>query len=201
MSKITLEGGIQIRTFAPPREFNPLTANTSDLERYGFPLRPDDPRHMERYRSVYEQLKHKYHYVKPIFRVNTDKRHGRLVPQPEGATETSTNWSGGVVYAPSGQSFKWVQGDWVVPNVDPPTENQWYYCASWIGIDGAGSNDVCQAGVECDVYRSGTSVARNTYPWWEWYDDVNKWSEVQITNFAINPGIGLSPCVRGRKML
>ena len=38
--------------------------------------------------------------------------------------------------------------------------NQWYYCASWIGLDGDGSGDVFQAGVECEVYRSGSSITR-----------------------------------------
>jgi hypothetical protein len=77
-----------------------------------------------------------------------------------------------------------VEGDWTVPNVDAPTENQWYYCASWIGIDGDGSDDVFQAGVETEVYRSGTTIARNCYAWWEWFPE----GEVQITNLEVNPG-------------
>jgi len=72
----------------------------------------------------------------------------------------------------------------VVPNVDAPTQNQWFYSSNWIGIDGDGSPDVCQAGVECEAYRSGSSISRNIYPWWEWFP----LSEVQITNLAINPG-------------
>ncbi len=72
----------------------------------------------------------------------------------------------------------------MVPDVGAPTQNQWYYCASWIGIDGDGSPDVCQAGVECEVYQSGASVTRNIYPWWEWYPNP----EVAITNFPVNPG-------------
>lgn len=39
----------------------------------------------------------------------------------------------------------------------------WYYCANWIGIDGDGSGDVCQMGIECNVYRSGTCSTRTTY--------------------------------------
>jgi Peptidase A4 family len=119
-----------------------------------------------------QQLKSKFHYIPPTFRMNSDKVHGprsRTSVAAAAGTETSGNWSGAVVYAPAGDSFKWVEGDWVVPNVGAPMENQWYYCASWIGIDGDGSGDVCQAGVECEVYRSGTSVTRNIYPWWEWY--------------------------------
>jgi hypothetical protein len=133
---------------------------------------------------VWRQLKDKYHYIEPTFRVNPDKIHGPRKRQAKEGTETSGNWSGGVVYAPAGQSFKWIEGDWIVPNVDAPTAGQWYYSASWIGIDGDGSGDVFQAGVECEVYRNGTSLTTNIYPWWEWYPTA----EIQITNLAIRPG-------------
>jgi hypothetical protein len=43
---------------------------------------------------------------------------------------------------------------------------------------------VCQIGFECEVYRSGSSVVRNVYPWWEWFPE----SEVAITNFSASPG-------------
>jgi len=88
------------------------------------------------------------------------------------------------VFAPSGESFRWIQGDWVIPNVDAPTEDRWYYCASWIGIDGDGSGDVCQIGIETAAYRSGNSIVTSIYPWWEWYP----LAEVAITNFPVGPG-------------
>jgi Peptidase A4 family len=183
MPEITLEGGLRITTFAPPPAgFDPLTAGPADLARYGFPARPDDPHHLARYRSVFGQLRHKFKYVVPTFRVNTDRRHGPRARQTGAGTETSTNWSGGVVYAPSGTSFNWVEGDWVVPDIDGPTANQEYYCASWIGIDGDGSGDVCQVGVGSQVYGFGGS--KSFYPWWEWFPNY----EVQITNLAIGPG-------------
>jgi hypothetical protein len=185
MPVITLDGGFKIRTFAsPPSGFDPLTASRAELESHGFPPRPDDPHHLERYRRVFGQLKHKFHYVQPTFRVNTDRRHSPRIRRAEEGTETSTNWSGGVVFAPSGQSFRWVEGDWVVPDIDAPTQDQWYYCASWIGLDGDGSNDVCQAGVGSQVYQNGTSISKTFYPWWEWYPNF----EVQITNLPISPG-------------
>jgi len=155
MAEITLEGGIKIRTFRPPRNFDPLTARAADVVAHGFPERPEDAHHLDRYRRVLGQLKDKFHYIEPTFRINTEKRHGPRQRLPAAGTETSSNWSGAVVFAPAGQSFKWIEGDWVVPNVDPPTQNQWYYCSNWIGIDGDGSGDVCQAGFECDVFRSG----------------------------------------------
>ena len=184
MKKITLENGVTVTTFAPPEGFDPLTASQLELARYGFPARPEDPHHLARYRRVLGGLKDKFHYVQPTFRFNADKVHGPRKRKASDPTETSGNWSGAVVYAPAGQSFKWVEGDWVIPNVDAPTQNQWYYCSSWIGIDGDSSNDVCQAGVECEVYQNGASTSRNVYPWWEWYPA----GEVQITNLAVSPG-------------
>ncbi len=106
MSEIRLESGFKIRAFAPPNNFDPLTASDDALERNGFPPRPDDPRLLKRYRDTFSQLKNKFHYVPPMFRANTDRRHGVRLPKLEAGTETSPNWSGGVVYAPSGQSFK-----------------------------------------------------------------------------------------------
>jgi hypothetical protein len=121
MPLITLDQGIKITTFQPPPGFNPLTASPEDVVKNGFPTRPEDPHHLERYKHVFRQLNGKFHYVEPTFRVNSERRHGPRMRRPQDGTETSTNWSGGVVYAPSGQSFKWVEGDWVVPNVDAKT--------------------------------------------------------------------------------
>lgn len=181
MTDITLEGGIKITTFKPPVGFDPLTASAADVVKNGFPERPRDPHHLERYRRVFGQLKNKFHYVEPTFRVNTDKFHSPRKRLPGAGTETSTNWSGGVVSALTGQSFRWVEGDWVVPAVSAPTQDSWCYAATWIGIDGDGSGDVCQAGVECQVYGGGSP---SYYPWWEWFPNA----EVEITNFAVSPG-------------
>jgi Peptidase A4 family len=79
----------------------------------------------------------------------------------------------------------------MIPNVNAPTENQEYYSAIWIGIDGDGfpqSPDVCQVGVDCDVSRSGRSISRSFYPWWEWYQESADTGEIQITNVPVGPG-------------
>jgi len=194
MKKIQLEGGLTVRTFVPPPEgFDPFTASSMDLERAGFPPLPADPHHLERYKRVFSHIKHKLIYVEPTFRVNHDRFHGPRKRQPTEGPETSPNWSGGVVYAPAGQSFKWVGGDWVVPDVNAPTQGQWYYCASWIGIDGDGSDDVFQAGVSCDVCRNVSQIMLNIYPWWEWWPGP----EVQITNttFGVSTGDMISMLV------
>lgn len=182
---ITLPGGLEVTTYdGPPRGFDPLTADSADLQKFGFPPRQKDPRLQARYEHVLKRLKGKLNYIPATMRVNDEVFHGPRTRVSSAGTETSGNWSGGVVYAPPGESFFCVEGDWVVPDIDAPTENQWYYCANWIGLDGDGSGDVCQAGVESAVYRSGTSVTREFYVWWEWYP----LPEVQITNFTASPG-------------
>jgi len=199
MKHIELSHGIKITTFdQPPAGFNPLTAQPSELTRYGFPAMSPDAHHQQRYQKVMKQLSPKFNYVQPTFEVHEDRFHKPL-NKPNGrsnqssgirtgetseGTETDTNWAGGVVYAPAGDSFKWVEGDWVVPNVGAPAQNQWFYSASWIGIDGDQSNDVCQAGVECEVFQSGSAISRNIYTWWEWYP----LPEVKLTNFPASPG-------------
>ena len=184
MKTYSLDNGVKVHTFAPAHNFDPLTATSAELAKNGFPVVPDEPRYRQRFKKVFTQMKGKFHYVEPTFRVNAEQTHGPRSKRHANSLETSTNWSGSVVYAPAGDSFKWLQGDWVVPDVDAPTQNQWYYCASWIGIDGDGSGDVFQAGVESEVYVSGSSVTRNIYPWWEWYPTP----EIQITNLPMNPG-------------
>jgi hypothetical protein len=179
-----IQGG-KITTYEPSSGFDPLKATLADLESNGFPPRPSDPKLLERYQRFFTRMKGKFQYIVPTFRVDpTKSTHTNKGAKMGAGTETYDNWSGGVVYAPSGQSFKWVQGDWVVPNVYPPAQNKWYYCANWIGLDGDGSGDVCQAGMICSVFQSGTSITRSIYPWHEWYPQ----SWVEITNLAINPG-------------
>ncbi len=181
---LTLEGDIKVVTHSPSLHFDPLTASAAELVANGFPAVPNDPRHRERFAQVWGRLKDKFHYVEPTFRVERDRTHGPRQRRPTEGTQTSSNWSGGVVNPPAGQAFQWIEGDWVIPAVDAPTQNEWYYCATWIGIDGDGSGDVFQAGVESDVYANGSSITLNYYPWWEWYPGPS----VAITNFPVSPG-------------
>jgi len=180
MKTIKLEDGSEVTTQAPAPNFNPLTASAAELVANGYPAISDEPHHRERFARLYGKLKHRLHYVEPKFKVNADRKHGPRHPVRAG-TQTSGNWSGGVITAPAGQTFKTVQGDWVVPDVAAPTKGQAYYCATWVGIDGDGSPDVFQAGVETEVAATG---AKTIYPWWEWYPTA----EVQITNLPFSTG-------------
>lgn len=209
MKKMQLEHGVNVITFeVPPVGFDISKASNDDLKRFGFPYDVTDPAQQQRYDLIRQKLQGRFHYVTPTFQVNADRFHGPRkaadgsTPVASGTAagtssgaETSNNWSGGVLHAPAGQSYKWVQGDWVVPNVGAPTQGKWYYSSSWIGLDGDGSGDVCQAGVECEVFQSGSTVTRSIYPWFEWYP----LPETKITNLAINPGdmITMTLCTAG----
>ena len=183
MSTTKFPSGLEISTFEPPPPgFDPLKASDAELLKHGFPRRPtEDPRAMERYEAVLRHLQGKFHYIVPTFRRRDDVRHR---PLERSGTEVYANWSGAVQHSPAGQAFRWVQGDWTIPNVYPPTQNEWYYCSNWIGIDGDGSGDVCQAGIECEVYQSGPSIIRNIYAWWEWFPEY----EIPIPNFPVEAG-------------
>ena len=188
---LALEDGVKVVTHAPSPNFNPLTASTAELVANGFPAIPDDPRHRERFAQVWGRVKNKFHYIEPRFRIEPQKVHGPRKGAPKKtteATQTSGNWSGAVVYAPAGQSFQWLEGDWVIPAVSAPQQNESYICGIWIGIDGdgsgAGANEVFQSGIGAEVYASGSSVTTTYYPWWEWFPA----SPVTITNFPVNPG-------------
>jgi len=184
MSTTKFASGFEVSTFEPPPAgFDPLKAADDDLIKHGFPRRPtEDPRAMRRYDDVLRRMQGKFQYITPTIRRRDDVRHrplGRIA-----GTETFDNWSGAVQHAPEGRAFRWVQGDWTIPNVYPPTQGQWYYCSNWIGIDGDGSGDVCQAGIECEVFQLGPFTIRNIYAWSEWFPE----SEVQVTNFPVDAG-------------
>jgi hypothetical protein len=177
MAVITLEDNVRIMTFRPPIDFDPLTASAAELERNGFPARPDDPRLLERFQRVFARLKGRFHYVEPTFRIIHDRSHGPW---------TGDNWSGGVVKAPTGQSFTGMLGAWLAPKPYPATATaEWYVCANWIGLDGDGSGDVCQAGVECQVYGTRSVwFAGSAYHWHQWYPGP----AVTVTNVPVNFG-------------
>jgi Peptidase A4 family len=180
-----LPNGVEVTTYdGPPRGFDSLNADSADLQKFGLPPRQDDPELQAKYDRFLNRVQGKFNYIPATFRTNSEVFHGPRQRVTSAATETSANWSGAVVFAPAGTSYQWILGEWVVPDVDAPTENQWYYCASWVGIDGDGSGDVCQAGIGSQVYRSGTAVTRDFYVWWEWYP----LPEVQITSLPIGPG-------------
>jgi hypothetical protein len=211
MARITLDGGVKVRTFPPPpRHFDPITAGPAELLKHGFPARPHRPQHLERYQRMFGQMKDRFQYIEPSFRVNPHRRHGTAAARHAGGTvavappmvgtgnEISSIWSGALVFPAPGQSFRWIVGEWTVPNVSAPADGQTYYCATWIGIDGdasVASQDLCQAGINLDVTHSGSNITRNCTAWCEWFPGP----ELEIPNFPVTFGdtVAITVCTAG----
>jgi hypothetical protein len=214
MARITLDRGVKVRTFTPPhRGFDPITSSPADLLKHGFPARPDHPQQLARYKRVLGGvMKDTFRYIEPTFRINSNRRHGppasrnfvgpvRVSPQVTGTgNQFSSIWSGGLVFPPPGQSFRWITGEWTIPNVSAPVaDNQTYYCAIWVGIDGdisVASQDLCQAGINLDVTQHGNNITRNCSAWCEWFPGP----EIGIPNFPVTFGdtVVVTICTSGR---
>jgi hypothetical protein len=185
MTEITLKDGFKIGTFPrPPAGFDPLAAAPAELEHYGFPPRRGDRRSLERYRRVWGRIKNKYQYIEPTFEID-----GNRPPRSRKPTfsQDNLNWSGGIVLAPTDQSFCGVSSEWVVPNIYPPLESQGYWIGSWIGLDGytgAGANVLLQAGVGQEVYYDGNTLHYDINVWWEWIPG----NQVPIAGVPVSPG-------------
>ncbi len=117
-------------------------------------------------------------------------------PPPPPTSDTSSNWSGVITFAAYNDPIKQVTGQWVVPDMAfPPDEQvyQVYVAANWIGIDGwqlPGSppiTDLVQAGTtHVRQFNPGFQglIADATYLWFEWVPS----GPVSITNVPVSPG-------------
>jgi Peptidase A4 family len=195
METITLNEKVKVRTFTPPPTgFNPLTASVAELAKYGVPELPENAPQQELYKRLFNTTKGGLHYVEPTFQITPNKRPARAmspIVKKSAGNDDHPEWSGGLVYAPTGMSFHWATGEWVVPNVSPPEGDGDYYAASWVGLDGDGitSFSVMQAGVECDVSRqNGKPTQPTIFPWWEWFSYSGDTGQVRISGLNVSAG-------------
>jgi hypothetical protein len=135
--------------------------------------------------------------ITPVLR-QTNIAHGPLqkkgtsVPLTNEAnnivTTTSSNWSGfSVVNSQNPFKVEGIIGEFVVPTAHQAfgaCTGGWDYSSLWVGIDGNGSNDVFQAGVEVDAYCSGGTTQSNYSAWIEWYPNY----ATEVSSPFVNPG-------------
>src|SRR5262245_13338266 len=174
----------------PPASFNPLTATAAELDRYGFPPRPSrelGPDVAARWESrVMSQTR----IIPQLLQTTTVHSPAKSFKQTRTTDNliegTSENWSGYVIVDKSNPFLKpgsQVEAQWVVPKPVSGcgSGSETYSSANWVGIDGAFSNDVLQAGTETDLNcKSGPTY----YAWIEWFPN----SEIRITNLTVSPG-------------
>jgi len=174
-----------------PRGFNPLTASSAELDKYGLPPRPDpqaNPRAFSQWTKAMQALQYRAADVKalPFSSANL-----KMANQPSAAAISaaptqyySYNWSGvantnNVKSWNNVSSFNYVQSTFNVPVAQPPfgackngitgSKNvPGFYEASWNGIDGFSNGDVLQGGSLS--YADCGGRADNVYIGWvEWY--------------------------------
>ncbi len=174
---------------APPPGFDPRKANLSDLMKYGIPARPD-PARFPKGAAIWDRILSRTHQIiVPALRIRPEVKKSLYQPPSSGkATNTSGNWSGGVLLG--GGPFDFVYGEWTVPGVSPPGwpnssqgDGDWWSVA-WVGIDGWNSGDVLQAGTGQHASLKNWVLTTEYFAWFEWYP--NSW--IEITNFPIRPG-------------
>ena len=178
-----------IRLFTdPPSGFDPLTAQPRELLAYGYPTRPDPDQYPELHALWVRRAGRRYTRIQPEFS-RSDLAFGpihghRPATDPGVDYDTSTNWAGSVVNAPSSTMCTWVQGQWTVPDTAVPPGRDpagSYYAGAWVGIDGWDkSTDVLQAGTVSYVY-GGT---KETLAWMEWFPA----HAVNLVNFPVSAG-------------
>jgi hypothetical protein len=180
-----------IRTIAaPPEGFDARTATDADLAYYGYPPRPND--NSGDYASWAKAMAASQERIVPVL-VQTNIYHGpaQKIPSPAANLLASLNWSG-VLHTNSTKSYGKSSYDFVYSDVTVPTAQQakgkctgsWDYGSAWVGIDGDGSNDVLQDGIEFDAYCDKGKKASFYSAWFEWFP----LSEVRIGNMPIAAG-------------
>jgi hypothetical protein len=181
---------------APPAGFNPLTASPAARAQYAIPPMPDPrvaPGAYDRWQKAVAGPAKRA--VAPVLTQTNifngpAKKVGPSVPSGTAnnvITATSSNWSGGSVINSSNPfTLEAIIGEFVVPTAHQAfgscTEED--YSSQWPGIDGNGSGDVLQAGIEVDALCSGGTTTGFYSAWIEWFP----FDEVRVSSPAIRPG-------------
>ena len=197
-----------IHTFsAPPANFNPLTASEEALATYGFPPRPDkitDASGFAKWNKAMStptkrwsgELKTRHFQNMPM---KEAKAPAGVQLNPSvghtASTGLSFNWSGIVntnkltKYNPN-SSFYYIFSEFNVPvaqqafngNGGNICDGGWDIASIWNGIDGFGSADVLQGGVDSAMYCNGKTKQPFYETWIEWFPAGS------VYEYAVNPG-------------
>ena len=193
-------------TDAPPAGFDPITASDADLDLYKLPPRPNQNTEPKAYASWVKAMQHSKARIVPKLEQTTifhgpanvvknakpSAEQGMSAPNGQLSNVSySSNWSGYVDFSGAtsygSTSFYYLVNTMVVPVAQQAfgaCTGGWDWGSEWNGIDGWGSPDVLQAGVEFDAYCSGATRASYYSAWYEWYP----YGEVRISGFPVTAG-------------
>ena len=191
---------------APPAGFDPIAASDEELQYHGFAPRPNQTTEPKAYAIWVKAMQHSKTRMMPTLE-QTTIFHGPAKPQKlanptavesnaalsqqPSNTYYSSNWSGYVDFSGASKygstSFYYIVNDMTVPIAQQPLgtcSGSWDWGSEWNGIDGWGSGDVLQAGVEFDAYCSGSTRVPYYSAWYEWYP----YGEVRISGLPVTGG-------------
>jgi hypothetical protein len=185
----------------PPAGFDVLTASPAANEQYAIPPMPNPQLAPKAYEKWLTAVAGPQKHVPPVL-TQTNISNGPVrgagpsvpyanapkTPDNSIVATSSSNWSGTSVVN-NNKPFKVeaIIGEFVVPTAHQAfgsCDGGWDYSSQWPGIDGFGSNDVLQAGVEVDAYCNGGTTASFYSAWIEWFP----FSETRVSSPVINPG-------------
>jgi Peptidase A4 family len=161
-----------------PSGFDVTMADKAELAKYRIPSRPD-PRRDERGYTIWNSVFTKdLRVIEPEF-VVSDMVHGPIQVSDD-ATSEAMNWSGLTIVPNVPSVFTQVTGYWeCVPVSEGQAGADSWYCASWIGIDGAGSPDCLQAGITEIVNAPHDTTSY--FAWHEWVPGPSlTWANVPV---------------------
>lgn len=189
---------------APPAGFDPINASDEELQYHGFAPRPNQATEPKAYATWVKAMQHSHTRMVPALE-QTTIFHGPAKPQKlanptavesnaalsqqPSNTLYSGNWSGYVDFSGASSygstSYYYIVNDMVIPVAKQyGCDGGWDWGSEWNGIDGWGSGDVLQAGVEFDAYCSGSTKSQYYSAWYEWYP----YGEVRISSLPVTPG-------------
>ena len=183
---------------APPKGFNPLSADNETLIRHGLPLPPDKTLYGDHFAKWEQLMHHALTFISPEF----DIIETAPDPYPSGNTQRgsekehgSKRWAGAVDINDSSDPYQRIEGSWIVPRAYPLTvdwtdwgwKNRSWSSATWVGIDGYHTHNshVLQGGTaEGCIVSPRQTIEHPTHAWVEWIPAL----PIRLKNFEVNSG-------------
>lgn len=178
----------------PPAGFDPLTADPTELERFGIPPRPDrllQPALTRFWEAMFapplEFLREDFSFALREVIVSDQLRVA-----PSVRRESSLNWSGAYVTPRDGRRFTEVHGAWVVPVVAAPSgtpATAELHSSIWIGLDGMRrylDSSLPQIGT-AQILNDPTLPPVSTTTWWQWWLRDHDYPPVTLP-LVVDPG-------------
>ncbi|MFL6451952.1 MAG: G1 family glutamic endopeptidase [Bryobacteraceae bacterium] len=170
----------------PALSGNPMTLSERELISRGYPARPDPEKSPDAYAAWLRAVSKPATQVVPKLISVPHRYHAPM--QIENSPAASSNWSG---YALVGTSspFDFISGNWNVPVTYGSDVVRTVYSALWIGLDGAGSDNVVQDGTGQDAVTFDNGFGLWTIrAYYGWKEICCQEPEVRFSNLPVNPG-------------